>query len=171
MNCAIYLGCDGTSSQWKKCGPLGKVLLKNPGSGHSWWTCATCSTHLNIAANQVHAFMTIMFPGGSGLLKNRVINSATHCSGMKSTGIQIPQIFSLAVVCAGAISSIHAPASPRNLQYLNDLLLLFWCQILQDRYNPLGWVTSNNIVPVLNIATVYGLSYSHLNKELFKHYI
>jgi len=76
-----------STSQWREWDDLGNVLLGNLGSGHS---CGCkCDTYLNIFADQVQRFMTMAFPGGSGLFQqqdNATCHTAHKCSG------QIPHI-------------------------------------------------------------------------------
>ncbi len=52
---------------WRECYGLGNVLLENPAIHVD--TNLTCDTYLNIVADQVNPFMTIVFPGGSGLFR------------------------------------------------------------------------------------------------------
>ncbi len=45
------------------------VLLGNLGSWHSYGCSFTCTNYLNIVADQVHPFMEMVFPDGSGLFQ------------------------------------------------------------------------------------------------------
>jgi len=55
----------GTKRQWIERDALGNVLLGNPGSANHMDVNLTHATNINIVADQVHPFMTMVFPDGS----------------------------------------------------------------------------------------------------------
>ena len=107
-------------------------------------------TYLNIVADQVHPFMAMVFPDGSGLFQQD--NAPCHTAHLvrewfeehdevfmvlpwPTNSPDLNPIEHLWDVLDRQVRSTAAP--PRNLQDLKDLLLIFWCQIPQDTFRGL----------------------------------
>ncbi|KAF7659717.1 hypothetical protein LDENG_00294150 [Lucifuga dentata] len=106
----------------------------------------TRTTYLNIAAEQAHPFMAVVFPDGSGLFQqdNTPCHTAEivqewfeeHDTEFKMlTWLPNSPDLSLRDVLEKQVRSMQAP--PHNLQDLKDLLLTSWCQIPQDTFRSL----------------------------------
>ena len=108
-------------------------------------------TYLNIVADQVHPFMTMVFPDGSSLFQQD--NAPCHTAHIVREWFEehdevfmvlpwppnspdLNPIEHLWDVLDQQVRSTAAP--PQNLQDLKDLLLIFWCQIPQSTFRPQG---------------------------------
>ncbi|MCI4382883.1 hypothetical protein PGIGA_G00019780 [Pangasianodon gigas] len=105
----------------------------------------TCTTYLNIVADQVHPFMATVFPNGRGLFQYAPCHTAKivqewfeeHDKVFKvliwpPNSPDLNPIEHLWDVLDKQVQSIEHP--PRNLQDLKDLLLTSWCQIPQHTF-------------------------------------
>uniref|UniRef100_A0AAY5KPB9 Tc1-like transposase DDE domain-containing protein n=1 Tax=Esox lucius TaxID=8010 RepID=A0AAY5KPB9_ESOLU len=110
----------------------------------------TDAAYLNIVADQLHPFMAMVFPDGSGLFQQD--NSPCHTAHIVREWFEehdeefkvlpwppnspdLNPIEHLWDVLDQQVRS--TPAPPRNLQELKDLLLMSWCQIPQDTFRGL----------------------------------
>uniref|UniRef100_A0A3Q1K3H4 Uncharacterized protein n=1 Tax=Anabas testudineus TaxID=64144 RepID=A0A3Q1K3H4_ANATE len=105
---------------------------------------------LNSVSDQVHNFMTMVFPDGSGFLQqdNAPCNSTTigqewfeeHDKELQmlpwpSNSPDLNLIDHLWDMLETQVQSVEAP--PCSLQDLKDMLLTFWCQIPEDTFRGL----------------------------------
>ncbi|KAF7654794.1 hypothetical protein LDENG_00064660, partial [Lucifuga dentata] len=112
----------------RQCDDLGNVLLGNLGSCIYVDVTLTCTTYLNIVANQVHTFMAMVFPDGSGLFQ-RDNASATLLkmfrNGLRNMtkssrcrlGLQIPQISIQPSICGICWKNKTSPWMPHFTTY------------------------------------------------------
>ena len=120
----------------------------------------TRTTYLNIVADQVHPFMAMVFPDGSGLFQqdNAPILQKLFRNGLRSmtefkvltwppNSPDLNPIEHLWDVLKKQVRSMEAP--PRNLQDLKDLLLTSWCQRPQDTFRGLVESTPRRVRAVL----------------------
>ncbi|KAI4872592.1 hypothetical protein NFI96_002177 [Prochilodus magdalenae] len=110
----------------------------------------TCATYLNVVADQVHPFMVMVFPDGSGIFQQN--NEPCHTAHvvqerLEEHGKQFsvlswppnsPDLNPIEHLWDVLEQQIQAAASPpRSSQDLKDLLLTAWSQIPQDTFRAL----------------------------------